>query len=262
MIRPPLRQGRDEHNVFKRRSNRPEDESQEGASAQPIPGFPQQTPAGSFVPAQPADRGLGVPPFRPAPTMDKDPIAMARPPFAPNPTTVPNMPSPPPRPGVGPISGLQAPPRPINPADIGERRTLVVGRGISLHGTINDAERLVVEGTVEATMIRAAELSVIYGGVFKGEIEVEEAEIAGTIDGVITARTSLIVRASGSVLGRARCRRLQVEDGGQLTGQIEMLTDTSAPSATATPAVSAPMSPSSASDLSQPEVPFGATFKP
>jgi cytoskeletal protein CcmA (bactofilin family) len=28
------------------------------------------------------------------------------------------------------------------------------------------------------------------------------------------------------VLGTARCRRLQVEDGGQITGRIEMITDT------------------------------------
>jgi cytoskeletal protein CcmA (bactofilin family) len=180
---------------------------------------------------------------------------MARPPFAPNPTNVPTMPVPPPRPGSSPLGGLQAPPRPATPAsDPGERRTLVVGRGITLHGTINDAERLVVEGTVEASTIRAAELSVIHGGVFKGEIEVEEAEIAGTIDGVITARTSLIVRSTGSVMGRARCRRLQVEDGGQLTGQIEMLTDAHVSSPVA-PAAPAPMS-----DLSQPEVPVGASF--
>jgi cytoskeletal protein CcmA (bactofilin family) len=104
-----------------------------------------------------------------------------------------------------------------------ERRTLVVGHGISVQGTVQDAERLVVEGTVEATMIRAAELSVAPGGMFKGEVEVDDAEIAGTIDGTLTARTSLIVRASGKVLGTARCRRLQVEDGGQITGRIEML---------------------------------------
>ena len=111
------------------------------------------------------------------------------------------------------------------PPQSGERRTLVVGRGISVQGTVQDAERLVVEGTVEASMIHATELAISPGGVFKGEIEVEDAEIAGTIDGTLTVRGSLVVRASGKVLGTARCRRLQVEDGGQITGHIEMLTD-------------------------------------
>jgi hypothetical protein len=59
-------------------------------------------------------------------------------------------------------------------------------------------------------------------------------------------------------MGRARCRRLQVEDGGQLTGQIEMLTDANVGSPTA-PAASSLPSPSPLSDLSQPEVPAGAS---
>jgi len=109
--------------------------------------------------------------------------------------------------------------------DPSERRTLVVGRGISVQGTVQDAERLVVEGTVEATMIHATELSIAPGGIFKGEVEVEDAEIAGTIDGTLTARGSLVVRASGKMLGTARCRRLQVEDGGQITGRMEMITE-------------------------------------
>jgi cytoskeletal protein CcmA (bactofilin family) len=110
--------------------------------------------------------------------------------------------------------------------DPAERRTLIVGRGISLQGVVQDAERLVVEGTVEATMIHATELAISTGGVFKGEVEVEDAEVAGTIDGTLTARGNLIVRASGRVLGTARCRRLQVEDGGQITGRIEMINET------------------------------------
>jgi len=71
----------------------------------------------------------------------------------------------------------------------------------------------------------ATELSISHGGVFKGEVEVEDAEIAGTIDGTLTTRGSLIVRATGRVLGTARYRRLQVESGGQITGQLEMLTE-------------------------------------
>jgi cytoskeletal protein CcmA (bactofilin family) len=164
--------------------------------------------------APPSDGGLGVPPFRPAPS--KDAHLMSRPPFSPS-GTAPSAPASPARPGLS----LNRP----APRDPAERRTLVVGRGISVQGVVQDAERLVVEGTVEATMIHATELAIAPGGVFKGEIEVEDAEIAGTIDGTLTVRASLVVRGSGKVLGTARCRRLQVEDGGQITGRIEMITD-------------------------------------
>ncbi|WP_419727745.1 bactofilin family protein [Lichenicola sp.] len=109
--------------------------------------------------------------------------------------------------------------------DAAERRTLVVGRGISVQGVVQDAERLVVEGTVEATMIHATELSVAPGGVFRGEIEVEDAELAGTVDGTLTARGNLTIRATGRLIGTAKCRRLQVEDGGQVTGRLEMITE-------------------------------------
>lgn len=153
---------------------------------------------------------------------------MSRPPFpaAPTPQT-PMQPAASPRPAapMGRTPGRE-------PA---ERRTLVVGRGISVQGTVQDAERLVVEGTVEASMIHAHELSVAPGGVFKGEVEVEDAEVAGTIDGTLTARGNLIVRATGKLLGVARCRRLQVEDGGQITGRIEMITEPRTPGEVSAP---------------------------
>ena len=152
-------------------------------------------------------------------------MALGRPPF---PAPQPPQSAPPagsaPRPATMPGRPNREP---------SERRTLVVGRGISVQGTVQDAERLVVEGTVEASMIHATELSIAHGGVFKGEVEVEDAEIAGTIDGTLTARGNLVVRATGRLLGKARCRRLQVEDGGQITGQMEMIAGESrAPGAT------------------------------
>ncbi|EFH12152.1 bactofilin family protein, partial [Teichococcus cervicalis] len=119
--------------------------------------------------------------------------------------------------------------RPAAPAPAQDRRTMVVGKGISLQGTVTDAERLVVEGTVESQMMHAAELNISHSGVFKGEVEVDDAEIAGTFDGTLTARNTLVIRATGKVLGVARCRRLQVEEGGQLSGRMEMLSDNGAP---------------------------------
>ena len=155
-------------------------------------------------------------------------------PKPPSPTpTMPGGPTPPagtaipPRPpqmgGPAPMQG--APAGGIPRASAQDRRTLVVGRGISLQGTVSDAERLVVEGTVESQMIQATELAVSQTGVFKGEVQVEDAEIAGVFDGTLTARGMLVIRGTGRIVGVARCRRLMVEDGGQVSGRMEMLGD-------------------------------------
>ncbi|WP_149537065.1 bactofilin family protein [Siccirubricoccus phaeus] len=141
-----------------------------------------------------------------------------------------------PKPTAAPVPTLGArpapvgvPARPAPRAETAERRTLVVGRGISLQGTVTDAERLVVEGTVESQMIQATELFVAQAGVFKGEVQVEDAEIAGLFDGTITTRGSLVIRATGRVTGTARYRKLQVEEGGQVSGKMEMITEGAAP---------------------------------
>ena len=193
-------------------------------AAASAPASPMAAPATS--PPARAD-GLGVPQSRPTPSPTKEAATMSRPPVpsAPTPGLSPQSSSlaPPPRPGALPMSSAAA--AAAARPQTAERRTLVVGRGISVQGSVQDAERLVVEGTVEATNIRAQELSVAPGGVFRGEIEVEEAELAGTIDGTLVAHGTLVVRSSGKLLGAARCRRLQVEDGGQISGRIEMLTE-------------------------------------
>jgi cytoskeletal protein CcmA (bactofilin family) len=141
---------------------------------------------------------------------------MSRPPMQPTPIANPTM-------QTGLSRGPVTAPRPST--QTGERRTLVVGRGITVQGTIQDAERLVVEGSVEASSLNATELQIAQGGVLKGQVEVEDAEISGMMDGILTVKGSLMLHATGQVIGEARCRRLQVEDGGQLSGKISMLTD-------------------------------------
>ncbi len=183
------------------------------------------------------DRDLGAPPLRfdprdstamsqattkptgPTPVMATGPTPPSGSAIPPRPTPVgmPGMPTPP---SGSPLGAALAPaPR----SGAAERRTLVVGRGISLQGTVAEAERLVVEGTVESQMIQAAELSIGQSGVFKGEVQVEDAEIAGTFDGTLTARGALVLRATGRLLGVARYGRLMVEEGGQISGRMEKI---------------------------------------
>ena len=235
--------------LFKRR--KPEDAPTPGAPPGGVPsdklevGMPSPSPFDK--PARADDPGVGASPSRP---FTKE-FPMGRTPYPSQPQPQPQPPGSLPisssssaaMPGASMPGGSGGAPRPgmqpPRPREAGERRTLVVGRGISVQGTVQDAERLVVEGTVEASMIRATELSITQGGVFKGAVEVEEAEIAGTIDGTLTARGNLIVRATGKVLGTANYRRLQVEDGGQITGELKMITEPARPESSRAPAESA-----------------------
>ena len=206
-------------------------------TSSPTPASPETSASRPMVPGpiQSSGQILNQTVQQPVPSKE---APMGRSPF-------PAPPSPPasgPAPGTPQLSVPQArPPMPGGPGaasagagpkkDAVERRTLVVGRGISVQGVVQDAERLVVEGTVEATMIHATELSVAPGGVFRGEVEVEDAELAGTVDGTLTARGNLTIRATGRLIGTAKCRRLQVEDGGQVTGRLEMITEGTRPAA-------------------------------
>ncbi|MBB5688181.1 cytoskeletal protein CcmA (bactofilin family) [Roseomonas alkaliterrae] len=170
------------------------------------------------------DPDLAVPPFRPAAATQPAGAAPAVGPAAPKPNAPPATAA-----GVTRVAGAAPTPpastAPRAPAAQPERRTLVVGKGISLQGTVTEAERLVIEGTMESQLLQAQELVITHAGVFKGEVQVEDAEIAGTFDGSITATGSLVIRSTGRLLGTARTRKLSVEEGGQVSGKMEMLSD-------------------------------------
>ena len=92
-------------------------------------------------------------------------------------------------------------------------------------------------------MIQAQELFVAQAGVFRGEVQVEDAEIAGLFDGTLTVRGNLVIRGTGKVNGVARYRKLSVEEGGQVSGRMEMLSDVAA---NGTPTGPAPAMPRAA----------------
>lgn len=161
------------------------------------------------------DPDLAVPPFRPAamvPPAASAAAASGKPSVASSPAARPMAPG--------------AAGRPTGRAEASEKRVLQLGKGISIQGSVTEAERIVIEGTMESQLLQCQELAISHSGVFKGEVQVEDADIAGVFDGTLTATGNLTIRATGRVLGVARSRRLSVEDGGQLTGRMEMITDT------------------------------------
>ena len=104
-----------------------------------------------------------------------------------------------------------------------DSKRLLVGREIALSGQISACDKLVVEGRVEANMSECREIDIAESGTFKGEAEIEVAEISGRFEGALTARDLLIVRSTGRVSGTIRVGRLEVERGGEIEGNIQVL---------------------------------------
>ena len=100
---------------------------------------------------------------------------------------------------------------------------LIVGPNIKLKGVeIDDCDTLVVEGRVEATMVSRA-IQIAEHGAFSGKVDVDVAEIRGQFQGEMTARTKLVVHASGRVSGKIRYGKMLVQEGGEMTGDIGAL---------------------------------------
>ena len=98
---------------------------------------------------------------------------------------------------------------------------LTVGPNIKLKGVeITDCDTLVVEGLVEATMDSRV-IQIAEQGAFKGSAEIDIAEIHGVFDGNLTVRQKLVIYASGKVTGKIRYGKVVIEEGGQLSGDIE-----------------------------------------
>jgi len=124
------------------------------------------------------------------------------------------------RPGAG-VLGL-AKGEPAAREEPSSEGTLIVGEGIQVKGEIQSCTRLIVEGKVEASL-EAAELSVHQGGLYDGTAVVETACIGGTFTGTLTVSGLLVVKAGGRVSGTLRYGELRIEQGGRLSGDVDLL---------------------------------------
>ena len=103
---------------------------------------------------------------------------------------------------------------------------LIVGPNIKLKGVeITDCDTIVVEGFVEAT-IYSRVIQISGQGAFKGSAEIDIAEIHGEFNGDLTVRQKLVICSTGKVSGKIRYGKLVIEEGGQLSGDVQMGTGT------------------------------------
>ena len=174
------------------------------------------TPATSFQPSAP--RATPPAPPRPVATGDGD-------------STLPSRPTPiSAAPSAAPAAAQQPrrPAEPIRQEPVRAVRKLIVGRDITLSG-------------VEASVKDCHRLEVAEAGLFRGTVEISEAEIAGRFEGAITVQGRLWVRASGKIEGKIQYGELAVDAGGTLDGEIRGHAKAAKVEAKAKPIAEAPL---------------------
>jgi cytoskeletal protein CcmA (bactofilin family) len=162
------------------------------------------------------DLGIPTKPVRPAPPLGAAPTRPpAMPPRAPDLARAGDAIRPP-----------EMPRRPGDPAPAarrgdGELRKLTVGREITLSGEITSCDMLVIEGSVEANLTNCRDIDIAESGLFKGAAAIEEAEVRGRFEGNLTVRQRLLIRATGRVSGTIRYGQIEIECGGQISGDVQ-----------------------------------------
>ena len=111
------------------------------------------------------------------------------------------------------------------------RRVLTVGNDILLKGEIATCDRLVIEGKVDATLNEVHTVEISETGSFKGSANIEDAEISGLFEGDLTVRNRLVIYATGKVRGKISSGEIEIERGGELTGEIKTTNPASASTA-------------------------------
>jgi cytoskeletal protein CcmA (bactofilin family) len=117
-----------------------------------------------------------------------------------------------------------APPAPESPRERNnevDRRTLVIGQGISLSGEVASCDRLVVEGGIKAKLQNCQNVIISETGVFEGQASTENADVRGRFEGELAVRKRLMIRAGGHVSGTITYGELEIEAGGKIRGNIE-----------------------------------------
>jgi cytoskeletal protein CcmA (bactofilin family) len=120
-----------------------------------------------------------------------------------------------------PVAAASPAPLPSRRSESGLRQ-LTVGREISLSGEIASCDTLIVEGSVEANLQNCRDVDIAESGLFRGTAEIENADVRGTFEGNLIVRKRLLIRAGGQVTGTIRYGQIEIELGGQISGDVKM----------------------------------------
>jgi cytoskeletal protein CcmA (bactofilin family) len=98
-----------------------------------------------------------------------------------------------------------------------------LGPGSSWSGDLSFEGRLRIDGDFRGRIYSEGLLELGHRGHIEGEVDVARAVIAGTVDGRLQARESLVVEATATVRGEVLMRRIRVAQGASVEAKVRRI---------------------------------------
>lgn len=98
----------------------------------------------------------------------------------------------------------------------------IIGPGMRVVGELETDGTIRIEGTVEGTVRAGKAVVVGKDGFVDGSVVTQDAVISGRISGQVTAESRLELQASCRIDGDVYARRMQLEEGAILNGNLHM----------------------------------------
>lgn len=108
----------------------------------------------------------------------------------------------------------------------------IIGPGMRVVGDCETDGTLRIEGEVEGTVRAGKAVVVGKDGIVKGDVVTQDAIIGGSVSGSVLAESRLELQATCQVDGEIRARRIKLDEGGRINGQVttgDVKTDRSIP---------------------------------
>ncbi len=91
---------------------------------------------------------------------------------------------------------------------------------MTMEGDSETEGSLRIEGTIRGNVRAGKSVVIGKGGLIEGSIYAQEAVIAGRVLGSVYAESHLELHSTSQISGEIQARRIHVEDGAALQGQV------------------------------------------
>jgi cytoskeletal protein CcmA (bactofilin family) len=98
----------------------------------------------------------------------------------------------------------------------------LIGSSIIIDGEIAGDEDLIVLGTVKGKISVKENLIIEKSGVVDADIETQNVEVAGQVNGNIVASNKVDLKSQSRVSGDIKAPRILIEDGASFRGSVDM----------------------------------------